>query len=299
LDCEKMRLGGNSHRLDRGLSNVKPVVRTFYDHEGGIYDVDFHPNDKLLISAGADNKIYFWDMERQYKRSAGEISETMPVRTVNVHPAGEYVLSAGDADYVRLYSIETGQGYISKDTNQHQMPTNQVRWASEGNIFVSSSKDGSVKIWDGTNMRCVNTIRNAHGGREVVNVQFSQNTKYLVSTGGDGKIAMWDMSTGREVMRYKFSGEPNRGGPDRNRAIACFAYNDQILMGARQGDDTIYAFEAASGKILYTKLTGHCLGPRTIAASRSGVGFCVGGTDNRVRYFLCMTETGAAKDVKN
>jgi len=190
LDCEKMRLGGNSHRLDRGMSNIKPVVRTFYDHEGGIFDVDFHPNDKLLVSAGADNKIYFWDMERQYKRSAGEISETMPVRTVNVHPAGEYVLSAGDADYVRLYSIETGQGYISQDTNQHQMPTNQVRWASEGNIFVSSSKDGSVKIWDGTNMRCVNTIRNAHGGREVVNVEFSQNTKYLVSTGGDGKIAM-------------------------------------------------------------------------------------------------------------
>merc|ERR1719319_1552156 len=194
--------------------------------------------------------------------------------------------------------METFQGFISNDKSPHLKPVNQVRWSAEGNIFVSAATDGFIKVWDGTSMRCVNTIRNAHGGLGLVNVEFTANTKYLLSTGMDGKIAMWDMSTGREVMQYKFDtpSDYKRGGRNPNpmqRAIGCFSYHDQMVLGCRELDDHVYAWEAATGRRIFSKFIGHRIGPASLAGARSGVGFCIGGRDKRARYWVCHTKDSA------
>lgn len=47
-------------------------------------------------------------------------------------------------------------------------------------MFVSSSVDGSIKIWDGVSHKCVNTFHKAHDGKEVCSVVFSRNSKVSV-----------------------------------------------------------------------------------------------------------------------
>lgn len=44
------------------------------------------------------------------------------------------------------------------------------RYAMEGNIYASCSKDGAIKLWDGVSNLAVNTIPNAHNGAEVFNL---------------------------------------------------------------------------------------------------------------------------------
>jgi cleavage stimulation factor subunit 1 len=90
----------------------------------------------------------------------------------------------------------------------------QIRYASQGNIYVSGSKDGSIKLWDGVTNKVINTIVKAHGGFEVylallvfcfnllqvTSVQFSKNQKYLLSGGKDGTIRIWELGTGRQIQ---------------------------------------------------------------------------------------------------
>lgn len=47
---------------------------------------------------------------------------------------------------------------------------NKVRYASEGNIYVSCSKDGSIKLWDTVTNKVINTIAKAHSGFEVIEI---------------------------------------------------------------------------------------------------------------------------------
>ncbi len=47
-------------------------------------------------------------------------------------------------------------------------------------MFVTSSKDGDIKVWDGVSNKCVNTFAKAHDGNEVCSVEFSRNSKVSV-----------------------------------------------------------------------------------------------------------------------
>ena len=53
-------------------------------------------------------------------------------------------------------------------------------------MYVSSSKDGDIKLWDGISNKCVATFAKAHDGHEVCSVCFSRNNKVTtVGCGGD------------------------------------------------------------------------------------------------------------------
>jgi len=57
----------------------------------------------------------------------------------------------------------------------------QVHYSPTANMYVTASKDGSIKVWDGVSNKCVNTYEQAHDGEEVCSVMFSRNAKVLAS----------------------------------------------------------------------------------------------------------------------
>jgi hypothetical protein len=52
-----------------------------------------------------------------------------------------------------------------------------VKYNPNANMYVSASKDGSIKVWDGISNKCINTFPGAHDGTEVCSVVFSRNSK--------------------------------------------------------------------------------------------------------------------------
>jgi len=57
----------------------------------------------------------------------------------------------------------------------------QVKYSPNANLFVTGSKDGNIKVWDGVSNKCVNTFERAHDGAEICSVVFSRNAKVLMS----------------------------------------------------------------------------------------------------------------------
>ncbi len=56
----------------------------------------------------------------------------------------------------------------------------QVRYSPNANLYVSASKDGDIKVWDGVSNKCINTFSKAHDGEQVCSVEFSRNSKVKI-----------------------------------------------------------------------------------------------------------------------
>uniref|UniRef100_A0A7C9EDP9 Cleavage stimulation factor 50 kDa subunit n=1 Tax=Opuntia streptacantha TaxID=393608 RepID=A0A7C9EDP9_OPUST len=73
---------------------IRPVIRTFYDHIQPINDLDFHPQNTILISGAKDHTIKFFDFSKTTaKRAFRVIQDTHNVRSVSFHPSGDYLLA--------------------------------------------------------------------------------------------------------------------------------------------------------------------------------------------------------------
>lgn len=54
----------------------------------------------------------------------------------------------------------------------------QVRYSSTGGIYVTASKDGAIRLWDGVTSQCVRSILSAHGTAEATSAIFTKDQKY-------------------------------------------------------------------------------------------------------------------------
>ena len=58
----------------------------------------------------------------------------------------------------------------------------QVRYSGTESMYVTASKDGSLRIWDGVSAECVRPIIGAHGSVEATSAIFTKDER-LASAG--------------------------------------------------------------------------------------------------------------------
>ena len=71
----------------------------------------------------------------------------------------------------------------------HRGPVTCVEFNSKGNLVVSCSKDGTVKLWPNKVKPKFRTVK-AHSG-PVRCVEFSPDDNYVLSTGDDKSAKVW------------------------------------------------------------------------------------------------------------
>jgi len=162
-----------------------------------------------------------------------------------------------------------------------------VRYASDGRVFASCSKDGTVKLWDGTDNTCINTITNAHGGQEVCTVQFSRNKKYLLTGGKDATLRIWDVGSGRELRRI-FAGTPKHPVWD-NRLQVCFSFNEDFILSSDESNNACVVWDTRTGELVQ-RLTGHNGVVRWISASPTDPHAMTCSDDHRARFWVEETQ---------
>ena len=69
----------------------------------------------------------------------------------------------------------------------------------DGEQLVTSSNDGTTRLWDAATGQCQHTLR-GHG-RRITSVAFSADGTLLATSGNDGVVRLWDPRTGRLLRR--------------------------------------------------------------------------------------------------
>jgi len=263
---------------------TRPVIRTFYDHTAAVNDLDFHPAYPVLASCARDCSIKLYDYNSSVKRSFKQIPDTHNIRSLCFHPCGDFLIAGTEHTMIRLIDIKAEKTFVNPNTDKnHYGPVNMVRFASDGRMFVSCSKDGSIKLWDGIDCTCINTIPNAHSGLEVCTTLFSRNKKYLLTGGKDAYCRIWDVGSGREIRRI-FTGSPKHPQWE-NRLQVCFTYNEDFILTPDENNNACIVFDTRSGELVQ-RLTGHNGIVRWIATSPIEPHAMTCSDDHRARFWV-------------
>ncbi|KAI4374516.1 hypothetical protein MLD38_012500 [Melastoma candidum] len=258
------------------------VVRTFYDHTQPISDLDFHPQNAVLVSGSKDQTIkFFYFSKASAKRAFRVIQDTHNVRSVAFHPSGTFLLAGTDHPIPHLYDVNSSKCYISANAPEFGVNAaiNQVRYSSNGGMYVSASKDGTIRIWDGVSANCIRSIVAAHTAAEITSANFTKDQRYILSCGKDSAVKLWDVGTGRLVKQYSGSTRAQL------RCQAVFNDTEEFVLSIDEPSNEIVIWDAQTTERVAKLPSTHNGAPNWIEHSPIEAAFVTCGSDRAVRYW--------------
>ncbi|KAH1246556.1 Cleavage stimulation factor subunit 50 [Glycine max] len=267
---------------------VRPVIRTYYDHIQPINDLDFHPQGTILISGAKDQTIKFFDISKtNAKRAYRVIQDTHNVRSVSFHPSGDFLLAGTDHAIPHLYDINTFQCYLSANIpetspsgaiNQAcQLSLNQ--YSCTGSMYVTASKDGAIRLWDGITANCVRSITAAHGTAEATSAIFTKDQRFVLSCGKDSTLKLWEVGSGRLVKQYLGAIHTQL------RCQAIFNETEEFILSIDELSNEIVIWDAMTTEKVAKWPSNHVGAPRWLEHSPIESAFISCGTDRSVRFW--------------
>lgn len=261
---------------------VRPVIRTYYDHIQPINDLDFHPQGTILISGAKDQTIKFFDISKtNAKRAYRVIQDTHNVRSVSFHPSGDFLLAGTDHAIPHLYDINTFQCYLSANIPETSPSgaINQIRYSCTGSMYVTASKDGAIRLWDGITANCVRSITAAHGTAEATSAIFTKDQRFVLSCGKDSTLKLWEVGSGRLVKQYLGAIHTQL------RCQAIFNETEEFILSIDELSNEIVIWDAMTTEKVAKWPSNHVGAPRWLEHSPIESAFISCGTDRSVRFW--------------
>jgi WD40 repeat protein len=255
----------------------------------------FIPKSEKLLVCSQDFSVQTWDTSTGNPisnfRAGAEGSVAVGVLSgLSVSPDGKRMA-------VR-YFVADQTGKFLFGLEGHVAEITRINYDRYGRRILTSSWDGTIRIWEGDTGKLLRTI-DAHMGRKVVpgpqtgvgskpmgsqperfegrgvrDAAFSPNGNRIVSGGVDGAIRIWDAETGKVVWGGKVS--------QSLMAVAYLPYVTQVVSGEQEG--TIRIWDANDGKEV-KKLTGHTEAVTCLAVTPDGKQLVSAACDNTVRVW--------------
>ncbi|RZC60023.1 hypothetical protein C5167_021781 [Papaver somniferum] len=94
-------------------------------------------------------------------------------------PAGYGLVPPPRITSVDFSAVQDTKG-ASKSFPKHEtrhVSEHKVRYSSTGGTYVTASKDGAVRIWDGVTAQCVRSMVGAHGSAEATSASFTKDQR--------------------------------------------------------------------------------------------------------------------------
>jgi WD40 repeat protein len=197
-------------------------------------------------------------------------------------PLGSVLYTARADNNIVYWDTATGR---STGVLHHSQEVLDMDRSPDGRSLATASKDDLVRIWS-IDPRRTRQVFNTPAQR----IQFTVDSKGIVTGGGDGTVILWDASSGREQKVLATKG----------RAVVSLAYSpdgDVLAVGragaAGSASTTIDLYGASA---LLTTITGSAAGNPLIAFSPDGKLIAVGLGDGTVSLYGIAPDTPTPSD---
>ncbi|RDA92835.1 hypothetical protein CP533_2866 [Ophiocordyceps camponoti-saundersi (nom. inval.)] len=178
----------------RTRPRLKVVQSRMLKVSDDILNLRFSPDARLLAVSLLDNtvKVFFVDTLKLYLNLYGH---KLPVLSMDISYDSKLIVTTSADKNIRIWGLDFGDCH--KALFGHQDSILQVAFVphnSDGNghHFFSSSKDRTIRYWDGDKFEQIQRLDGHHG--EVWAMAISKSGNFVVSAGHDKCIRVWEES---------------------------------------------------------------------------------------------------------
>lgn len=161
---------------------------------GPINSVQFHRNHQLLLSAGLDRKVRFFQIDGKRNKMMDAIFfEDCPIKKASFLPDGSQVIVAGRRKF--FYSIDIVKGSVDKIgplTGRDEKSLEFFEVSPDSNTIAFLGNEGYILLVSSKTKELIGTLK-MNG--TVRSLAFTSDGQQLLSSGGDGQVYNWDLRT--------------------------------------------------------------------------------------------------------
>jgi len=139
-----------------------------------------------LVSGSDDTTCYIWEPASSKAPLIRLTGHSKIINIVSFSPDGNYIASASFDKNIRLWSstgthLGTLRGHVGE--------VFQLSWSSDSRLFVTGSKDSTLKVWD-TRTKKLKIDLPGHAD-EVYSVDWSPDGQFVASGSKDRHVKIW------------------------------------------------------------------------------------------------------------
>ncbi len=193
--------GGEDEKIILWDTNTGQCLKKLSISSPIVWSLAFSPDGQTLAIGSSAREITLWEINSQcLKNLAGHTDE---VHGVAFSTDGRILASSSHDGTIKLWDLNTekclqtlkGHSSIVYSVAFSPILASPLLPRGVGGIVASSSHDSTIKLWDLTTGKCLQTLS---GHRSpVFSVVFSPDGQTLASSSEDRLVKLWEVNTGK------------------------------------------------------------------------------------------------------
>jgi WD40 repeat protein len=251
-------------------------IQYFVDHKAAVTAAAFAPDNKTIVSGGADNALQV----NVVSVLRTHVADEKRVNDLSLAANGALYATAGDDGSVKLWDF--GSGNPVRAFPGHQGPVLSVAIRADNQQIAGGGKDHALFLWNLNDAQVQYKITTPS---EVLAAAYSADNKKLIAAGSDQIIRSYDPTPPNPPMPNAKSPEPIQELKGHAGPIAAIAFApDNRLALSASADGSLKTWGIAAGSFTLN-LAGHASQVYGVAFSADGQTLASVSNDKTVRLW--------------
>uniref|UniRef100_A0A452H305 Uncharacterized protein n=1 Tax=Gopherus agassizii TaxID=38772 RepID=A0A452H305_9SAUR len=198
---DELLVGTTRNALLRGslAAGFTPIIQ---GHTDELWGLATHPSRSLFLTCGHDRQVCMWDSGEHTAAWSLTLEETG--LCADFHPSGRVVAVGLNTGRWLVLDTETRQVLSGGSDGNEQLSV--VRYSPDGEFLAIGSHDNFIYIYSvGDGERKYSRFGRCTGHSSfITHLDWSKDSKFIMSNSGDYEILYWDVAGGCKLLRNRF-----------------------------------------------------------------------------------------------
>ncbi|MCK5170421.1 MAG: WD40 repeat domain-containing protein, partial [Bacteroidales bacterium] len=159
------------------------------ESESKINKIEISPDSKLVVAGMQNGNINIWNVNNPEDLQVIESESKNAISAVAYNRNGKWLVTGDSRGNVRIRNSENFE--VIDNLEGHRSRIYDIDFNPENNLMATSSLDGTVRVWDCTNLNNQPIVLKDHESW-VLSISFSPDGKRLVtSSNKKDRILIW------------------------------------------------------------------------------------------------------------